>query len=154
VRFVGRLTTIISPQRHGRFDPTHAFDGHEDTHHVLHGRPDRPTEIVRRRVSATRGSPPTVPETINFPRQIQRQRDRRWKPSSRSSLLRRGAVLFASIIESGASVETVMSDHTGLGRLETLRFGSRVLGHPRVPHCLWRCHCCCSFLSLVFGRCA
>lgn len=42
-------------------------------------------------------------------------------------------MLFASVVESGASVETVVSDDTGLGRLEalSLRFSPFVPTSPQ-----------------------
>ena len=43
-------------------------------------------------------------------------------------------MLSASIAQSGASVETVVSDDTGLGCLEVLRHDPSVLGSPRIPH--------------------
>jgi len=43
-------------------------------------------------------------------------------------------VLFASVVESGASVETVVSDDTGLGRLEALRIKRFLPVLPHTPH--------------------
>ena len=43
-------------------------------------------------------------------------------------------MLFASAVEHGPSVETVVSDDAGLGRLEALRLDSFFLGLSHIPY--------------------
>jgi len=78
----------------------------------------------------TRGLLPTTPEITHLPSQIQQHYLR--EPFALSAL-GGGPVLHASVAEYGASIEAVVSNHTGLGRSEVLRFGSLVPWVTRYP---------------------
>ena len=43
-------------------------------------------------------------------------------------------MLSTSVVESGASIEAVVSDYTGLGRLEAVRVDPPAFGLSHIPH--------------------